>query len=75
MMLSKRRPGKIRQASALVSALVLLIVVTMICFGLVLQYARWQGEYKTERAETEQLMIQMDANKNSASNADEARPK
>jgi type II secretory pathway component PulK len=65
-MLNQRRQNR-RQASALVSALVLLIVVTMICFGLVLQFARWQGEYRDERLKTEQLMVQFTGNKNSNS--------
>lgn len=71
-MLNRRRQNR-RQASALVSALVLLIVVTMICFGLVLQFARWQGEYRDERLKTEQLMVQFNANKNSNSEDEKAQ--
>jgi type II secretory pathway component PulK len=73
-MLNRWQLSERRQASALVSALVLLIVVTMICFALVLQFARWQGEYRDERLKTEQLMVQLHANKNSADNSKKARP-
>jgi type II secretory pathway component PulK len=71
-MLNQRRQNR-RQASALVSALVLLIVVTMICFGLVLQFARWQGEYRDERLKTEQLMVQFTGNKNSNAEDEKAQ--
>ncbi|WDF81873.1 hypothetical protein PQ472_08030 [Lacticaseibacillus pabuli] len=47
-----------RGGSALVTALALLIVVSVICIGVVTQFARWRHDYELETVQTEQRMVQ-----------------
>jgi len=54
---NSREPA-LRDGSALVTALALLIVVSIVCLGVVLQFARWRQNYELEAAKTEQRLVQ-----------------
>lgn len=62
-----------RRGSALIMALALLIVVTIVCLGLVLQFARWRRDYQYEREKTEQIMIQFEKGRNRLDSGQKAR--
>ena len=48
----------LRGGSALISALALLIAASIICVGVVLQFARWRQSYGVEAQKTEQRLVQ-----------------
>ena len=55
--MNSREPA-MRDGSALVTALALLIVVSIVCLGVVLQFARWRQNYQLEADKTEQRLVQ-----------------